>query len=79
MKLTHCSWIMCAGEFLARRCRGLLDDYPTSYEHDRELLRQGELNNALANSVRYRMRQKEILLTACGLRSLIQHPDVSQI
>ena len=78
MTLTHCSWTMRAGEFLARRCRDLLDDYPTTHEHDQELLRQGKLNNAFAMSLRYRMRQKEILLTACGLRSHTQHPDVSQ-
>ncbi len=50
-----------AGDFLARRCKDLLDSSPSTYEQAAEALQNTVDGSALAISLRYAMRRKDIL------------------
>ncbi|CAL5228629.1 g11795 [Coccomyxa viridis] len=49
------------GDFLARRCKDLLDSSPSTYEQAAEALQNTVDGSALAISLRYAMRRKDIL------------------
>ena len=50
-----------AGQFLARRCKDLLDSLPSPPEQTAEVLQEAEADSALAMSLRYSLRRKAIL------------------
>ena len=63
-----------AGEFLARRCKDLLDTSASTFEQAAEALQEAEQDSALALSLRYSMRRKDILQCgACGGMAASKH------
>ena len=53
--------MLSAGDLLARRCLDLLDSYPRTHEEAAKALREAEDGSALAMSLRYNMRRRDIL------------------
>ncbi len=71
-------WHAATGEFIARRCQQLLDDYPTSMEQDAELLQNGACTADMALSVRYRMGKKRTLVNATARMKKVRCPAAAE-